>query len=114
MVIIKILEVAIFAAISSIPLIVAGLLISRFMVGPQQPADSTLFIVGAIPIILFLPGLFSSSTSGALHTPRVIFRKVETLKDSKSKTSKAVQSGFTSSLNLVLAGLITWLVGYLL
>ena len=111
MVIIKILEVAIFAAISSIPLIVAGLLISRFMVGPQQPADSTLFIVGAIPIILFLPGLFSHASSGVLHTPRVVYRMLDTLSRKLGHHPDPVPNELTVSLAMVMAGLMVWLIG---
>ena len=57
----------------SIVLIIIGLLIVNFIIKNPNSTDITLFILGAIPMVIFLPGVLGSSTSGALHTPKVIF-----------------------------------------
>ncbi len=81
----------------SIPLaaliIIVGYLIVFFILKNPQKTDFTLFVLGAIPIVIFLPSVFSQSKSGALHTPKVIFRKVETLeKKRKAKNRRHVSS----------------------
>lgn len=94
--------------IRSIPLsgIIIGIayLIVFFVLKNPQKIDFTLFTLGAIPIVLFLPSVFSQTTSGALHTPKVIFRKVDTLKASK----KIEPEDVFPALSYVLAGLLTW------
>ncbi len=94
----------------SIVLIVIGYVIAHFIVANPNSLDLTLFILGAIPIILFLPGIFSSSTSGALHTPKVIFRKVDTVQSKEAKNVSGDEKiSFASPPSLVIAGLLTWL-----
>lgn len=112
----KLVESVIYGAIFSIPLIVSGMLISRIIIGDPKTLDFTLFVIGGIPIVIFLPSLLSSSKSGALHTPKVIFRKVDTLdqRDRNNASSGKEKSKFFSPATLVFAGLITWLAGYLL
>jgi len=102
--------------IIAIPLIALAVLISRILIGNINSLDFTLFVIGAIPVVVFLPSVFSSSKSGALHTPKVVFRKVETLerRGHKDGRSGKESSNFFSPVSMVLAGLITWLVGYLL
>lgn len=103
----KIIKIVITAVISSVPLLLVGVLISFLVNDSQKSLDFILFVIGAIPIALFSPGVFSSSKSGALHTPVVIYRLVGTLKPGKKHTSdRGMGAGFTSSLNLVLAGAI--------
>jgi len=48
------------------------------------------FALGAIPIVVFLPSVFSQSKSGALHTPKVIFRKVETLGKKEKQETESI------------------------
>jgi len=100
-------------AVTSIPLILFGVLVSYVVLNDKETLDLTLFILGAIPIVLFLPGVFSKSASGALHTPKVIFRKVDTLekKDISNQENTADDSKFVTPFSLVTAGVITWLVG---
>ena len=74
-----------------------------------QKLDITLFILGAIPIVFFLPSVFGQSKSGAIHTPKVIFRKVNTL---ERKGKKQVESIFPA-LSYVIAGVITWLYSWI-
>lgn len=108
----KLVEPVIYGTIISIPLILLGVLISLFILGDPKSLDLTLFIIGAIPLVIFLPSLISSSKSGALHTPKVIFRKVDTLERRNDNTagSSKEKSRISSPAALVLAGLITWLV----
>jgi hypothetical protein len=70
----------------------------------HKNTDFTLFALGAIPFILFLPSVFSQSKSGALHTPKVIFRKVDTLKSKEIKKSESI----FPALSYVLSGSLTW------
>ncbi len=71
-------------------------------------------MIGAIPLVIFLPGLFGGGQSGAIHTPKVFYRLVNTL----SPDNKSSQDGdesrahFNASLTWVLAGVIVWLVSY--
>lgn len=106
----------IYGAIISIALIIIGLLISYVIIGDRTKIDLTLFILGGIPIIFFLPGVFSSSQSGSLHTPKVFFRKVGTLEQSHAseRSTTAEKNKFISPAAIVLAGLFTWLIGSML
>lgn len=110
----KTLKVVIIAAITSLPLLILGLIISFFFTESLESLSFILFVIGAIPIVLFSPGLFSRSTSGAIHTPKVIFRLVDNLKPKKETESEGndPESHFRSSLNLVLAGFILWIISY--
>ncbi len=111
----KSFEYLLWSIPTSILLIVIGFLIANHIIGDPKTLDVTLFILGATPIVIFLPSVFSSSTSGALHTPKVIFRKVDTLERKEANSEDTgVKISFSSPLSLVLAGLITWLVGLLL
>ena len=103
-------NVLISAATISVPLILIAFIIS-YVFG--YSLETVLFIIGAIPLIIFGPGLFSSSTSGALHTPKVVYRFVDTLTPGK-KTSPSddPKSRFTASLSWVIAGLILWVISY--
>lgn len=103
-------SILISAATISVPLILIAFVISYFV---KYPLGTILFIIGAIPIVIFSPGLFSSSTSGAIHTPKVVYRFVNTLTPNK-KTSQGddSRSKFDDSLSWVLAGLILWIVSY--
>ena len=100
--------------VRSIPLTVLiiglGYLIVLFLLKDIQKLDFTLFALGAIPIILFLPSVFSQSRSGALHTPKVIFRKVGTLE----KRDKKKTENIFPALSYVFAGALTWLFGWLI
>lgn len=58
---------------------------------------------GTIPIVVFLPSVFSQSKSGALDTPKVIFRKVETL----GKKEKQETESIFPALSYIFAGLIS-------
>lgn len=90
-------------------LILTGYLISYvFWANPQQ-LDLVLFAAGAIPIVIFLPAVFSQSKSGALHTPKVIFRKVETLDKRENRETEKL----FPALSYVFAGGLTWLFGWL-
>jgi len=98
--------------VRSLPLAVIiigiGYLAVHFFFQDPQKLDITLFVLGAIPIVLFLPSVFGQSKSGALHTPKVIFRKVETL---ERKDKKEAESIFPA-LTYVIAGVLTWLYGW--
>lgn len=98
------------AATISVSLILIAFVISYVV---KYPAGTILFIIGAIPIVIFSPGLLSSSTSGAIHTPKVFYRFVDTLTPNK-KTSQGgnSRSRFDDSLSWVVAGLILWIVSY--
>jgi hypothetical protein len=67
-------------------------------------------VLGAIPIVIFLPSVFSQSKSGALHTPNVIFRKVETLE----KKEKQEAENILPALSYVLAGVIIWIFSFVI
>ena len=103
-------NVLISAATISVPLILIALVISYFI---KYPFETVLFIIGAIPLILFGPGLFSSSTSGAIHTPKVVYRFVNTLTPGrKTSASDNQKSQFAVSLSWVIAGFILWIISY--
>ncbi len=88
----------------SLVIICLGYIFVHFILKNPQKLDFTLFAFGAIPIVIFLPSVFSQSRSGALHTPKVIFRKVNTLETrGEQETEKLLPA-----LSYVLAGLLTW------
>jgi hypothetical protein len=103
-------NVFISAATISVPLILIAFVISCFV---KYQLGSILFVIGAMPIVIFSPDLFSSSTSGAIHTPKVVYRLVDTLTPNK-KTSQGddSRSRFNDSLSWVIAGLILWIISY--
>jgi hypothetical protein len=106
----KISNILISSAIMSVALILTAFIISYFV---TYPPATILFIAGAIPIVIFGPGLFSGSTSGVIHTPKVIYRLVDSLGPHKKRSpTDGSRSRFEDSLSWVLAGLITWIVSY--
>lgn len=107
---VKILQILLAAAILSLLFLVLGLGVSFFIDGAQGSLSTVLFVIGGILIVFFSPGLFSSSSSGALHTPVVVYRLVNTLtrKGNTSRNNNDRTTIYFSSLNLVLAGLILW------
>lgn len=100
--------------VRSLPLtfffVLSGYLISHVILNNPQLLDFILFIIGAIPIVIFLPSVFSQSRSGAIHTPKVIFRKVETL---VKRERKEIESNFPA-LSYVFAGALTWLFSWII
>jgi dolichol kinase len=98
--------------VRSLPLaviiIVIGCLAVHFFFQDPQKLDVTLFVLGAIPVVLFLPSVCGQSKSGAIHTPKVIFRKVDNL---ERKDNKEAESIFPA-LTYVIAGVLTWLYGW--
>jgi len=109
----RILLDVIYGFLLSVPIIALGLLISLVMLQDKATIDITLFALGALPIVIFLPSVLSKSKSGALHTPKVIYRKVETL-ERKEKDRGDGKSGRYSELSFVVAGLVTWITGYII
>ena len=107
-------KIIISAIISSLVLLLIGLLVSFVFANSQKSLGLIYFIIGAIPLVIFSPGLFGGGKSGAIHTPKVIYRFVNTL----GPGPKASQSGedsnadFNASLSWILAGLIVWVVSY--
>ena len=89
----------------SIIIIGVGYLIVFIILKNLQNLDLTLFVLGAIPIVVFLPSVFSQSKSGALHTPKVIFRNVDTLEKKESKGTEII----FPALSYILAGVLTWI-----
>ena len=89
----------------SLLLIGLGYLIAYLVLSNPQYLDFTLFTLGAIPVVIFLPSVFSQSKSGAIHTPKVIFRKVETLEKKQNQKEEAI----FPALSYVIAGVLTWL-----
>lgn len=89
----------------SLVIICLGYLFVHFILKDPQKLDFTLFAFGAIPIVIFLPSVFSQSKSGALHTPKVIFRKVDTLE----RRGKKETDNIFPALSYVLAGILTWI-----
>ncbi|WP_136810757.1 hypothetical protein [Desulfosediminicola flagellatus] len=100
--------------VRSIPIAAAlisiGYFIVFFILKNTHQLDFTLFVLGAIPIVIFLPSVFSQSKSGALHTPKVIFRKVETLKSKEKHENENI----FPALSYVLAGVIIWIFSSLI
>ncbi|BHH81868.1 hypothetical protein [Desulforhopalus sp. 52FAK] len=91
-------------------LIGIGYVIVLFIIKNPQQFDFALFVVGAIPITIFLPSVFSQSKSGALHTPKVIFRKVESLEIKEKQISEDI----FPALSYVLAGFLVWIFSWLI
>ncbi len=76
-------NVVIITCIFTLMLFFLGFAISYFCTQSLQTLDFILFILGAIPIVLFFSGVFSRSSSGSLHTPKVFYRLVSTVKRKK-------------------------------
>ena len=110
----KVLKTIISAVVIAIPLLIVGMLISYLWVGSLKLLSAVLFVIGAIPVVVFSSGLLGRSTSGAIHTPKVIYRLVGTLtpKKNSSQSSQEIVSNFFSSLNWILAGVIIWIISY--
>ncbi len=87
----------------------SGYLAVHFFFQDPQKLDVTLFVLGAIPIVIFLPSVLGQSKSGAIHTPKVIFRKVGTLEKKDKKESESI----FPALTYVIAGVSTWLYGWI-
>ena len=106
----KILDCLVRSVPVSIIIIGIGYLIVYFILKNKQNLDLTLFVLGAIPIVIFLPSVFSQSKSGALHTPKVIFRKVDTLEKKGRKETENI----LPALSYVLAGVIIWIFSFVI
>ncbi|MCG8333479.1 MAG: hypothetical protein MJE63_03115 [Proteobacteria bacterium] len=72
----KSLRILLTAILVALPLLFVSYAISYFVNDSGKSLDLILFVVGAIPIVSFGAGIFTRSTSGALHTPKVIWRTV--------------------------------------
>jgi hypothetical protein len=112
----KPLNIALTAVLISLPLFVISFVISYFFTSSIKTLGFVLFVIGAIAVFFYLPGLFSKSTSGALHTPKVIYRLVGTLdrKESNTQDSDERRSHIASTLSIILAGIILWIVSFLI
>lgn len=95
--------------IRSIPLSAAIIGIAYFityvLLSNPQKLDLTLFVLGGVPIILFLPSVFSQSKSGALHTPKVIFRRAAP----PEVSHRPPHEDLFPALSYVIAGFLTWI-----
>lgn len=89
----------------SLVIICQGYFFVYFFLKDPLKLDFTLFAFGAIPIVIFLPSVFSQSKSGGLHTPKVIFRKVNTLE----RRGEEETENIFPALSYVLAGILTWI-----
>ena len=110
----RILKSLLFASLFAVFLLVTGLFISYVFIGSLNYLSIILFVLGAIPIVVFSSGLLSRSRSGAVHTPKIIYRFIGPLtpkKDSSQDSGEAI-SNFTSTLNWIIAGGIVWLISY--
>lgn len=108
------LKVVFTAILISLPLFVISVAISYFFTSSMKTLGFVLFVIGAIPVFLYSPSLFSKSTSGSLHTPKVIYRLVGTLdrKENQSHNIDERRSHITSSLSIILSGVILWIVSF--
>ena len=104
----KIVNCFVRCLLLTVLIVLSGYLISYFILDNPHRLDFTLFILGGVPIVIFLPNVLSQSKSGAIHTPEVIFRKVETLEKKEKKETESI----LPSLSYVLAGILTWLFGW--
>lgn len=89
-------------------LVVIGYIVAHLLLVSPTKLDFTLFALGSISIVIILPSVFFQSENGALHTPKVIFRKVDTL---ESRSATAPESVF-SALGCVIAGVLTWIYSF--
>ena len=110
----KAFRIFISAALASLLLLAVGLLVAFLLSESQKSLGLIFFVIGAIPLIIFLPGLLGGGQSGAIHTPKVFYRLVNTLSpDSKSSQERdESRANFDASLIWVLAGVIVWVVSY--
>ena len=112
-----VLKILTTALLASALLIALTLFISHYLMSRADSVELVSFIVGGFPIVIFLPGVFSKAASGALHTPRVIFRKAESPGgQAPDPRTGAGGDGLdaATSLGLALAGFLTWVAGYML
>lgn len=72
-------------------------------------------MLGTIPIVIFLPSVFSKSKSvfsrpisGDIHNPKVIFRKVDSLEKKEKQRAESI----VPVLSYVLAGVIIWIFSW--
>jgi hypothetical protein len=107
-------KIIISAILSSLLLLLIGLLVSLVVSRLKDSLGLVYFIIGGIPLVIFSPGLFGGGKSGAIHTPKVIYRFVNTLGPGPKASQPGEDSNadFNASLSWVLAGLIVWAVSY--
>ena len=110
----KLFKILISVVLSSLLLIAVGFLLSFLFSDSQKSLGLILFVIGAIPLVIFLPGLIGGGKSGAIHTPKVIYRVVNTLSPGNKSSQNGDESrvDFNASLIWVLAGMIVWIVSY--
>ncbi len=108
------LRIIISAGLTALALVVVGLLASFILADAKTSLGLILFVIGALPLVIFSPGLLGGGKSGAIHTPKVIYRLVDTLAPGKKASSPGAESRteFDASLSWVLAGLMVWAVSY--
>ena len=138
--IIKSLRILFTSILIALPLLLLSYAISYFIKDSTKSLDLILVIVGAIPIVLFVSEIFTRSTSGALHTPKVIWRLVGSSnqnedgthsgailptpqiiyrlvgstnqKKNESQNGVDQKTSFAASLSLLLSGVILWGVSF--
>ena len=112
----KTVNIILVALLISLPLLAISIVISYVFAGSMAILGFVLFVIGAIPIFLYLPSLFSSSTSGAIHTPKVIYRLVETL-ERKGGEQQGIgdrKSQYASTLSIIISGVILWIISFII
>ncbi|MBT8334140.1 MAG: hypothetical protein KJP19_06880 [Deltaproteobacteria bacterium] len=111
----RLLNRAVSVAISSIILIAVGLVLWFFLRKSQIVLQDILFWVGAAPILLFSIGLFGNFL-GRGNSSYQISRSVS----QESSNQRAVkdhhdrEESLRSELKWIMAGLLTWLISYVL
>ena len=111
----RLLNSAISISISSIILLAVGLILWFFLRKSQIMLQDILFWVGAAPILVFSIGLFGNFL-GRGNSSYQISRSVS----QESSNQRAVQDhhdrekSVRSELKWIMAGLLTWLMSYVL
>lgn len=110
------LKIAISSILHALALIIVGYGISVFFTEHPKSLDFILFLIGALPIVFFTSGIFTKSTSGAVHSPDRFYELIRIRATFQSKKNSQEyernRTGKAYYLSLVLSGIIVWIVSY--
>ncbi len=89
-----------------------GYLYAHVLLNDPQKLNVTLFVLGTIPIVLFLPSRVLGHSRGVLFNPQIIFREFRKVDETLNQNEKNETKNRSPALIYVIAGILTWLFSW--
>ena len=98
--------------VKSVPLAVmiigVGYLLAYFILNDPQKLNTILFVLGSIPIVVFLPSRLFGYSRGVLFIPQMIYSEFRRTDDALEQKNYKNETSF-QSITYIMAGVLTLL-----